>query len=171
MTTLILKKTSLKSASPGSLLRYDMEGRSSYAIVIETEVNFIKAVVIGLNHDMFALGNLTRDEDAYDLGMEWFLEPVDVSKPYVKGDEASKEIGLLKFDEKGEPLLSVTDVKHYGEPVYWNLKSRKQASAASIVPLAIGDWKLWANHDERNSVNGKPLFTKIRKTADDQPAS
>ncbi|NSZ08281.1 hypothetical protein G6M14_18045 [Agrobacterium tumefaciens] len=162
MTTLTLKKTTLKTAQRGSLVRFDMNGHSSFAFIVEKGVRAAKVIILGLNEELFVYGEIERDEDVFDLGNDWFFEPSSISSPFVDGATASVEPGLLTFNEDGEPLLSVNDTRRHGDVVYWNLKSQTVGSSPSIVPLATGNWKLWASATERNSPNGQPLFTKAR---------
>jgi hypothetical protein len=113
---------------------------------------------IRIDTNEFQHTEVNNDIDGLNLGTDWFFEATDIAAWFVEGDEASKRTGILAFSEEGDPLLSVFDILHLNDIVYWNLKKAKNVLDRSRVPAATDNWALWANKEERESPRGKPLY-------------
>lgn len=158
MTCLTTKSINMRSAEEGSLVRFDHNGATIFAIILAKGTTTSRMIVIRVDGHQFQQVEVNNDIDGLDLGKAWLFEATDIAAPFVEGYEAAKETGLLTFSDEGYPILSVFDQHHLTDVVYWNLETRTIVPGRVSVPATTRRWALWANKEERNSPKGKPLY-------------
>lgn len=158
MTSLTTKFTELANANVGSLVRYDRNKVSYFAIVLDKSAHVSRVVIIGITQEKFAHTEIRSDTEVLDLGQDWLFEATNISDPFVDGNVAARQIGLLTFDATGEPVLSVNDYQQNNDVTYFKVKSTGPVPGRHFVSGATDKWALWANKDERESLRGKPLL-------------
>ncbi|WP_421460598.1 hypothetical protein [Agrobacterium tumefaciens] len=158
MTCLTAKFINIRSAEVGSLVRFDHNGATLFAIILDKGTTTSRMIKIGVDGHTFQQVEMNNDIDGLDLGKAWLFEATDIAASFVEGYEAAKLTGLLTFSDQGHPILSVSDHVNPIDVVYWNLNTRTSVPGRVSVPAATKTWALWANKEERNSPKGKPLY-------------